>query len=101
MKLSEAQKRVLRTMAEFDCPVYLSLDFYEPQLFGHCWYGGSGIFTCPSRKPARSTVLSLRETGFIIESRRRPGKPPNWRTVFCLTPKGRELGEELQDAETE
>ena len=95
LKLSEPQKRVLRTMAEFDCPVYLSLDFYEPQLFGHCWYGERGF---ADSKVARATVLSLRETGFLEETRRRPGTRPNWRTVFILTPKGREIAKELQDA---
>lgn len=98
-KLSEPQKRVLRTMAEFDCPVYLSLDFYE-QLFGHCWYGERGLFECPGRKVARATVLSLLTRRLIVEKRRR-GERPHWRIVFILTPKGCKVAKELQDAKTE
>ena len=89
-KLTEPQARVLRTMQEFDCPVYLSLDFYEPQSFGHCRYGGHGGLAHPGWKVARITVLGLLETGFIIETRR-PGKRPNWQTEFVLTDKGREV----------
>ena len=94
-KLSEAQACVLKTMAEFDCPVYLSLDFYEELSFGDCWYGERGIFECPGRKVARITVLALLRTGFIVEERLR-GERPHWRTVFILTPKGREVAKELE-----
>ena len=97
MRLSGAQRRVLRTMLEFECPVYLSLDFYESS-FGHCWFGEQGLFAYSRNVVNRSTVLSLLNRGLIVE-RRRPGKPPNWTTVFILTPKGREKAEELQDAD--
>ena len=98
MKLSEPQKRVLKTMTKFDCPVHLSLDFYEEQSFGRCRYGGHGGFAHPGWKVARTTVLRLVETGCIVETRR-PGSRPNWQTEFVLTPKGREIAKELQDAE--
>jgi len=98
LKLTELQRLALKTMMEFDCPIYLSLDFYE-QSFGHCWYGEHGLFAYPARKVARATVLALLSMRLIVE-KRRSDDPPNWTTVFSLTPEGRKIVKGLQGAET-
>ena len=92
MKLSEAQKRVLRTMVEFDCLLYSS----TPD--GHCWYGGRALYECPDRKVRYTTLRALIKRRLIGE-RQHMAAQPYWRHDFLLTPKGREMAKELQDAQ--
>ena len=94
MKLSEPQKRVLRTMLEFDCLVHTS----SPD--GLCWYGGRAVREWPRRKVGRTTVRALVKRQ-LIEQLGRKEKQPYWRRDFSLTPKGREAAKGLQDARSD
>ena len=88
MKLSEPQKRALRTMVEFDCLLHASE--------GYCWYGGRAVKEWPRRKARLTTVQALIKRG-LVEEKEWEEDQPYWRRDFALTPKGREVAKELQD----
>ena len=94
MRLSEAQKRVLRTMVEFDCPVHSS----SPD--GYCWYGQRALFECPGKKVRLTTIYALVRSG-LLEQKPRQKDHPYWRRDFLLTPKGREVAKELEEQDAD
>jgi len=90
MKLSDAQKRALTTMVEFDCPLHSS----TPD--GHCWYGERALYGCPGRKVRYTTLRALIKRRLVVERAGEKGQP-YWRRDFLLTAKGREVAKELEE----
>ena len=90
MKLSEPQKRVLKTMLDFDCLVHSSVSD------GYHWYGGHALYGCPGRKVRGTTIRALIKRQLVLEKVAEKGRP-YWRRDFVLTPKGCEIVKELQN----
>ena len=97
MKLSEAQKRALRVMAEFGCGIHVYEGLQLTNAARTRFHGRA------ARHPTRrficlGTVRALLKRGLIEE----PGGPwegsPSQHDYF-LTPKGREIAKELEDAQ--
>lgn len=86
MKLSEPQKRVLRTMYKHNTAV--SIAGYD--LAGHYMK----IVPQETRPAYWRTLLCLRGEGLIVVHSRK-----NEFYRYILTPKGRAIAEELQDAQ--
>ena len=98
-KLSDAQKRVLRTMRDYDC-------FAVQDLRGHCYYlpiksGGCSPYAIWNSSVRGNTLVSLeqRELLSIADVGDRSSRGTRF---YGLTPKGREVAKELeeQDGET-
>lgn len=96
MNLTEPQKRMLKTMLEFDCGIHV----YEGMQFTNA--ARARFHGRVARHPTRrfvfvGTVRALLNRELIEE----PGAP--WESLlghhdYFLTPKGREIAKELQDA---
>ena len=88
MKLSEPQKRVLRTMLEWDCPVFVPY-------YGGAWFGGKAVYH--ERRQVRKTTVRVLQTKGLLEEAK---KFVRWGARgFILTPKGRKKAKELEDAQ--
>ena len=85
MKLTEPQKRVLRTMVEFVTHVELSLS----ETYAYYTRRDLGA-TIPD--PAASTMGAL-ERRNLVDATRKWGD----HTFYTFTPKGREVAKELRD----
>ena len=86
MKLSEPEKRVLRTMLEYDCVIIASWANTDGQ------YEGVKVPTIP--RPRWNTLNSLRYDRELLSC--------EWTVchlTYHLTPKGREKAKELQDVQ--
>ena len=82
MKLSEPQKRVLKTMAELDCKVTVRRG-YAMNLVRFLEHGD-----VPA--PSAAIVHTLCRRGLLVPNRER-----HRFTIYRLTPKGREVAKEL------
>lgn len=88
MKLTRPQKRVLRTMLEFETYVDFSLSER------YAYYARRDLAIIPD--PAVSTIHALERRG-LLEAIRKWGES----TFYVLTPKGREAAKELQSDEAD
>ena len=86
MKLSEAQKRVLRMMVEWDCPVFVPY-------YGGAWFGGRAVYH--ERRQVRKTTVRVLQTKALLEEDKNFIRWGARR--FILTPKGREVAKELEE----
>lgn len=92
-ELSKAQRQVLKTMLDLNCDVRT----YEGmQLDNRARAHFTGQY--PHRRfISISTVRALLRRGMLIETDG-PWDPPLARHLYILTPGGREVAKELQDA---
>lgn len=84
MKLSEPQKRVLRTMVDLDFATHVELSFSET----YAYYTNRHLATIPD--PAVRTIHALERRGLLRAIRKQFSH-----TFYVLTPKGCEKAKEL------
>jgi len=94
MKLSQAQKRVLRTMLELKCwiSVYTGLQLSNR---GRAWFVWAGQFL-NGRRVRLGTVEALERRG-LLKAQGWPYEHDVRYRSLVLTPKGCEIAKELQD----